>query len=73
MSSTGENAMLTNDWDTEICADHNEDDCAHCPLLIDLSRAMCKWNSHYDRKKGEWVKDDKRGTEQDTGRSQALD
>lgn len=50
--------MLTNDFDYQICADHNEDDCAKCPLLIDLETATCKYNAHYDRERKEWVKDD---------------
>ena len=49
--------MLTNDFDVDICAEHNKDDCAHCPLLISLEKAMCKYNSHYDRKRKEWMKD----------------
>lgn len=53
--------MLTNDYDIIICNEHNKDDCAHCPLLINLSTATCKWNSHYEH--GAWVRDETQTTQ----------
>ena len=33
--------------------------CKECPLAVDHYAFMCRSNSHYDRKRREWVADDR--------------
>lgn len=55
--------MLTNDRERKICDKYSarrEDGkvrCNECPLVKDRYHLLCKANSHYNRKTGEWEYD----------------
>ena len=59
--------MLRNDWQRKICADYGAQGkdgkvrCRECPLNLPqiAPYGTCQANHHYDRKKGEWVADER--------------
>ena len=56
--------MLKSEKQMEICKKYSTRDlngyvhCKDCPLVVGNQFAMCRANSHYDRKSKEWVFDD---------------